>query len=174
MSRARSLLPVFASRLAHRAGDHQARADHDSDVAQRLWHDFLLGSLYLDRTELRLGFVVVVGEAAQRHPDSQRRNDDADHDQTCAHIRSPSLSVARSYASANVFAIILDREDQSGQSRHPWPGTRWPHSSRTASIKNVGFFDTNKMPREPGGSSRGGGWSRTWGGIRPHSVHSGR
>src|SRR5690348_793588 len=120
------------SALADRARDHQSRADRDAQITEPGGHGFLLRGLDRQRTGLRFGLGGVVGEPAERNPHAQCGDQDADHDQCCAHVKAlggePGVIVRESNRKCSFAAFRPNGEGCC----------------------------TNKMPREPGGSSRGG------------------
>src|SRR5690348_9631736 len=130
------------SALANRARDHESRTDRDAQIAEPGGHSFLLRGLDRQRTELRFGLGGVVGEPAERNPHAQCGDQDADHDQCCAHVNAlggePGVIVRESNRKCSFAAFRQTGRD-------------------AAQIK---------CPESQGGAL-GAGWSRTWGGIRP-------
>src|SRR5690348_6086020 len=123
------------SAFAHRARDHEGRADRDAEIAESGGNGFLLRRLHCQGAQLRFGLGRVVGEPAERDPHAQCGDQDTDHDQCCAHVNSlggERRVILREWRVKAISGFF------SGASRKP------------------GGNCTNKMPREPGGSSRGG------------------
>src|SRR5690242_2585377 len=74
--------------LLQRTDHDQHAADHDAGVADAGRHLLLRRSFDLDRTELRLGAVVVVMRVAQRDPHAEAQQDDSNDDERDTHARS--------------------------------------------------------------------------------------